>query len=647
MPPNPVDCLQATTRMLEKQHKFSKSSLTTFETSMLSSFSFSRDMSDYEYYKSENQVAIHGVGSKLLGLVSWEGAKEEFVQPENNRFVFEIQKACCKNECYFDPLKCMNQEHDGKLSSLLKKELHDSVESFDEYFKIAEVYPEIVNVAEPPVYDQNGFANVDLSKLSVADVRVCKPSTEFELSKLANIVDALLDGCKESLECQRKSMFNVFLQECNGFNPPRLASMGFGPYCEQDAKYRDYFGQSKSFKPEENWSPNFFWMFRHGPDLPCVGKSEKISTPFLDHEGRLCYPCNTGMCHKKCSCEPCLNVSLLADEGEKHKEHLQEYNLDCVLAKVQCTSHYVDHPDNFNPNEDMDIKIFNYLDMDLEEKEKEKVKWKRVNFPPREKGNLQEQLKLAGLKKMCDVCRRNTNDHIQHHHVLHVQCKICDMRSKTMHDPNFWSKTCPVCKIYFPKIEQSEMNRHIKGHDMDFVCEVCGKGFRRQKYLNQHVEEMHGNQQSRYMCTICNNVYKQERNLRNHIKMRHSEDVKKFMCRFCDREFLYQFSLKRHLESAHSASTSTHSNVFMKPKSVSCEYCQASFEKYDVLKRHVASVHSTENPYNCDLCEKIFRRKDKLYRHKESVHGETKFACQFCEQTFTRRDSLLKHSKKH
>ena len=644
---NAVDCLQATTRLRENEHQFLVSSLSEFETSLLSSFSFTPDMTDYEYFKTGNQTSVHGLGSQLFGGVSWEHAKEEFVELENNRFVLEIQKACCKNNCFFDPLKCMDKEHDGKLKSLLRKELHESVDTFDDYYKMDELEPKFI--LEPPVYDQFGVANVDIDKLSAADIRMCKPSAEWELSKLLNIVEALLDGSEVSLEIQRKSMFNIFMQKCNGFNLPRLAAMGFGPFAGQLVKKRDYFDhfQSKNLNPEQRWSPNFFWMFTHGPDLPCVGKSEKISTPFLDHDGRVCFPCNTGKCHKKCLCEPCLNISFLAEEGEKHEEHLEEYNLECVLAKVQCTEHYVDHPDNFKLDEDLDMKVFNYLDMGLNEHEIEKVSWKRVNCPPRAEGNLQEQLKLAGLKKKCEVCRRNLNDHIKNHHALHVQCKICDIRSKTMHDPNFWRKTCPECKIYFPNMEQSEMKRHIKGHEMDFSCDVCGKGFRRQKYLNQHIEEIHGKQESRYICTICNKEYKQERNLRNHVKMRHSEDVETFQCRFCDSEFLYRFSLKRHLLSAHSASTSAHTNVFMKSKICYCEYCNASFGTNSLLKRHVATLHSQDKPFKCDVCEKVFARKDRLLRHKESTHEDAKFSCQFCDESFRRKDSLLKHAQKH
>ena len=202
-------------------------------------------------------------------------------------------------------------------------------------------------------------------------------------------------------------------------------------------------------------------MYKHGEDSPCVGKSGKRCEPFLDSDGRMCYPCNTGMCHEKCPCEICTRVALIVEEGIEHNEHLEEYNLNCVMAKEQCTEHYVDHPDNFNPKEDIEIEVFNYLDINMSNNEKEKVLWKRVNFPPREKGNLQEQLKLSGLKKDCQICRRNTKDHILNHHVLHVQCKICDVRSKTVHDENFWRKTCPQCKKYFPNI--SFVKNVVKG----------------------------------------------------------------------------------------------------------------------------------------------------------------------------------------
>ena len=117
----------------EREHRFSRSSLSEAELSMLSSFNISPDMSDYSYYKDGNQSCIHELGCNLVGLFSWDNAKLEFVKLENNRVVIEVQKACCKNECFFDPHKCMNDEHNGKLTSLLNKEVHKALPNFYEH----------------------------------------------------------------------------------------------------------------------------------------------------------------------------------------------------------------------------------------------------------------------------------------------------------------------------------------------------------------------------------------------------------------------------------------------------------------------------------------------------------------------------------
>ena len=633
----------------EKEHKFSRSSLSKAESSMLSSFNISPHMSDYAYYKDGNQSCIHELGCNLVGLFSWDNAKLEFVKLENNRVVIEVQKACCKNDCFFDPLKCMNDEHDGKLTSLLNKEVHETLPNFYEHFE----KDNVDKTLHPPVYDELGMANIDLSKLDSGHVKACKPDAEFELSKLFNIVDALMKSSSLSLETQRKNMFEVFKQKCSGLNMPRLAAMGFGPSCGQLAKYRDYFQASQNLQPEKKWAPFYFWMYTHGADLPCIGKSEKISKPFLDHDGRTCYPCNTGLCHEKCPCEICTSVPLLVEEGDKHDEHLEEYNVNCILAKVQCTDHTVDHPDNFNPDEDIKIEVFNYLDMNMTKNEKEDLAWKRVNFPPRESGNLQEQLKLSGLKRICKVCKRNTNDHILNHHVLHVQCKICDARSKTMHDQHFWRKTCPECMKYFPNIRQTEMKRHIKGHEKDYLCEICGQGFIRQKHLDQHIKEIHDGSKSSFACEMCPKVYKQERNLDHHIRLNHTEKVQSFQCRLCTKIFLYRFSLNRHLESQHYVKKSALTNLFLKMKPIvktkgfACEFCTSLFETKWILKRHVDAIHSAGMVFTCDECGKNFGRKDSLKRHKDSSHEVSVFSCPSCHTIFSRKDSLLKHSLKH
>ena len=91
-----------------------------------------------------------------------------------------------------------------------------------------------------------------------------------------------MKGSSLSLETQRKNMFKVFKQKCGGLNMPRLAAMGFGPSCGQLAKCRDYFQASQNVQPEKKWAPFYFWMYRHGEDLPCTGKSGKNSEPFLE-----------------------------------------------------------------------------------------------------------------------------------------------------------------------------------------------------------------------------------------------------------------------------------------------------------------------------------------------------------------------------
>jgi hypothetical protein len=682
MPANPVDCLQESQRLREKENKFAKKDLTEFEILMLESHSYSDDMTDYEYYRTDNQDYIHSLGRKLLGGISWEKSKELFIKLDDNQFVTELQKLSCPKNCYFDPLQCMNDEHDGRLVSLLKKRFHEQCPNFLDFFSKTEVLdPELK--AYPPVYDEEGFADVDMTSLDIKNILVCRPLAEWNLRKLLNIVEAILEGSEVQLQNQRKSMFEVFMQKNSEFNPPRLAAMGFGPYCGQTIKYCDYFGESKSLKPEKQWNPVFFWQFTHGENSKCLGLDQhpnKFSVPFYAPDGRICYPCNTGYCHEKCPCQICSSVELLKEEPyTKHtKEHLEEYNIGCVLVNVQCTEHYVDHPDNFDVKDDMEIKIFNFLDMDLNEKEKTKFQWKRVNCPPRSKGNLQETLKLAGLKKNCKKCRNDINDHNRNHHVLHSQCKICDIRSKTISDESFWEKTCPECKIHFPRIVIRDMKRHIKGHDLDNLCELCGKGFRRPKYLMQHKTDIHSNDSKNFQCTICQKTYKQQRNLKLHWRLRHSNLVEKFSCPQCSTEFLYRFSLNKHLKSVHGVNSIR--NPILMARKFECNQCKAIFQsesemkihkeyqhndevsrteihqcricktscktKYK-LKRHIDEKHNNPMPFKCEVCLRTYARKEHLKRHRISSHESTKYICEVCNEEFTRKDALTRHRKIH
>ena len=646
-----------TQRLIQRRQEYEKLReifvLSEFEQSLLQNHSYSKNKTDYEYLKSHNQVVIHGLGCQLLDLYSWEKAKENLVQLENNKFVEEIQKAVCPQDCYFDPLRCLNNEHDGNLKSLMKKELHDQAQGFLNFFEYennADSY-----TADAPVYDDEGLANIDIDALNVHDVRNCKPGAEWELNKLSNIIEALLESSHISLETQRKKMFDVFLQQRPGLNLPRLAAMGFGPFCSQVGKYCNYFGESKVIDSDEKWSSTFFWQYKHGKDDVCLGvglHENKFSVPFYDPEWRICYPCNTGLCHEKCPCEICTQVHLLMQEdSSKHEsEHLEQYNVDCVLTNVQCSEHFVDHPSNFIENQDIQIDVYNYLDMDLDTEARERVQWKRVNNPPRRKGNLQETLKLSGLKRICAQCRRDVNDHIRNHHILHSQCKICDIRSKTLIDEHFWEKTCPECKMYFPNIEKREMRRHVKGHDMDFTCASCDKGFRRPKYLKQHVEDVHVCQEV-WICSICKKSYKQERNFKMHYRLRHSDLVQCFKCPICNKEFLYNFSLKRHLELKHGKRHTWVQNIKsideLQRNPFKCSECCKDFKEQFTLNRHSREVHGELRKFKCDVCSQYFARKEFLKRHMLAKHVASVFKCHICEKSFNRKDNLRKHAKSY
>ena len=676
-------------------YRFSLENLTPVEKSMLKNHTFSERETDYEYLKSENQVRLHGIGGKLLDLFSWDKAKVLFVSSENSQLIVEVQKTVCTNNCFFDPLKCLDGEHDGKLKSLLKKDFHENIPNFYDFFNDGKSDNEKTSKKpnhlfddddfqkpNAPLYDDEGYVDINLEALNIKDVADCKPLAELELNKLSNILEAIMEASELSIEIQRKDMYDHFLQNHSGYNPPRLNAMGFGPYCGQIAKYCSQFGESKSLLPDQKWDSRFFWQFQHGVESSCLGvgvSPNKFSFPFYDSNWKICYPCNTGFCHEGCLCELCGATDLLKQEDpEVHKrEHLEEYSFCCILNKVQCLDHFIDHPSNFDEKEDIQIKVYNYLDMNLDDEGRKSLKFKRLNKPPRTNGNLQESLKLAGLKKNCALCIKDVNDHLRNHRILHSQCKICEIRSKTIIDEDFWMKTCEDCKLYFPNIQMKDMKRHRKGHDLDFTCKMCNKGFRRLKYLKQHEEDIH-KQEDGWKCEICGTTYKQQRNLINHIRLRHT-DSEKFKCSLCPKEFLFRFSLNRHLNMKHGVSSSRSTNIFVvkqteeffdcakcgrvlkgkfrlnrhmlevheEDKTFKCESCSKSFARNDKLKRHVREVHAVATKLECSVCDQTFARLEYLDRHMLTKHEESDFLCTLCNKVFNRKDNLARHQKTH
>ncbi|CAG9566334.1 unnamed protein product [Danaus chrysippus] len=116
----------------------------------------------------------------------------------------------------------------------------------------------------------------------------------------------------------------------------------------------------------------------------------------------------------------------------------------------------------------------------------------------------------------------------------------------------------------------------------DFVCDVCGKSFRSNAFLNYH-KRTHSSERS-YKCSQCPKAFHNRNNLQMH--QRTHSDERPYPCALCDKAFKCKSALDRHFRS-HSGE-----------KPYVCQVCGKAFAQSNSRKLHVRTVHLKQSaPY--------------------------------------------------
>ncbi|ODM86723.1 putative zinc finger protein [Orchesella cincta] len=107
---------------------------------------------------------------------------------------------------------------------------------------------------------------------------------------------------------------------------------------------------------------------------------------------------------------------------------------------------------------------------------------------------------------------------------------------------------CGLCGATVVNIKEHMKFKHATEEDKKFECGICKKKFLSNYKLVTHREVAHSDKMP-FQCEICGRAFKVERYLKQHL-LRHNE-VKRFECVICGVRFSLGFLLKRHVESVH------------------------------------------------------------------------------------------------
>ncbi|KAL8566326.1 hypothetical protein ACOMHN_050444 [Nucella lapillus] len=157
---------------------------------------------------------------------------------------------------------------------------------------------------------------------------------------------------------------------------------------------------------------------------------------------------------------------------------------------------------------------------------------------------------------------------------------------------------------------KSEYKHHTDEHRAirPHLCSHCGQAFSSMTLLKQHADK-HG--QKQFVCELCGKAFRKKGEHKMHL-MTH-QTVKPFPCPLCERSFVSRSKLQLHNSIAH---------LRLRPHT--CPECDAGFTSVTYLKDHVRFAHTTERPFACSLCLARFAAKRFLKLHLKRTHKNAK-----------------------
>lgn len=160
-----------------------------------------------------------------------------------------------------------------------------------------------------------------------------------------------------------------------------------------------------------------------------------------------------------------------------------------------------------------------------------------------------KHFKAMDFKEACDT---KANIEILHNPIekLKYQCSICNRRLSSKQCLKAHQKVhnekqylCPICKkLFLTKYSLALHNRAVHSNEKPFLCDYCGKGFKRNDLLRAHTYTHTG--EKPYSCANCDKSFKQLSHLRGHEWMHRNK--RPHTCTNCGKSFRVKRDLAVH-----------------------------------------------------------------------------------------------------